>query len=126
MGRLLFAVCTAGLLQACGTVGGSVAGDPSREMIGVAAHQPNQGDNEDDTVIPPSTPAADRKLDWQQAQLCSLGVERVGEAVEPGEAGQQLVNRPLRCSPYQLSIFGVPLSIPYTGIIPPLYDFGPL
>jgi hypothetical protein len=110
MGRWIVAVCAAGLLQACGTFSGTVSGDPGREIVGVMAHQPDQGD----AAAPAPSPAADRKLDWQQSQLCSLGAMPVREDVEPGDADQQLVDRLVRCQPYEFSIFGVSLA----GIVP--------
>jgi hypothetical protein len=126
MGRWMVAICAAGLLQACGTIDGNVAGNPSREAIGVAIHQPNQADS----ATPAATPAAERKLDWEQSQLCTLGATRLSQDVEPGEAEQQIVDRQLRCTPYQFSVFGVPLGVPSgrpsTGFFAPGHDSGSL
>jgi hypothetical protein len=117
MGRWAFAVCAALLLQACGTFEGTLPPVPNREVIGVSARQPNPGEN----VTPAPTAAANRKLDWEESQLCTLGPVRVSEAAEPGDADQQLVDRQVRCAPYEFSMFG----LSFGNLIPPTFGYGP-
>jgi hypothetical protein len=121
MSRWLFVICAAGLLQACGTFGGTVAGDPGREVFGVVAHQPDASDGATPASEATPTDAADKKLDWEASQICTLGSMRVSEDVEPGDGGKQLVDRLVRCRPYGLSAFGVS----FVGIVPPAHRFWP-
>jgi len=106
MGRWMFAICAAGLLQGCGSYDGTLAGDPGREIFGVTAYQPKQGEN----VTPVATASAQRKLDWEESQICSLGALHVRQDVEPGDPQKDIVDRLDRCQPYELSIFGVSLA----------------
>jgi hypothetical protein len=121
MGRWIVVICAAGLLQACGTYDGTLPGNPGREVFGVSAHQPNldQGDN----ATPAASVAADRKLDWEESQLCTLGTVPVREDVEPGDADKQIVDRQVRCRPYEFSMFGYSLA----HLIPPIpvIEWGP-
>jgi hypothetical protein len=119
MRRWMVVVCAAGLLQACGSVDGTLPGNPGREIFGVSTHQPNL--NQGDNATP--TQAADQRLDWEQSQLCTLGTLQVREDVEPGEADQQLVDRLARCHPYEFSMFG----FSFAHLVPPipLLNYGP-
>jgi hypothetical protein len=119
MRRWMVVVFAAGLLQACGSFDGTLAGNPGREIFGVSTHQANL--NQGDTAT--ASQAAEQRLDWEQSQLCSLGTIQVREDVEPGDAGEQLNDRLVRCQPYELSVFGFSLA----HIVPPipLLDYGP-
>jgi hypothetical protein len=104
----ILAVGVAGLLAACSTFAGSVPGDPSRDNLGVAAHQPTLGEGAD---VPP---AIDRQLAWKMSQLCTNGNGPVQQDLEPAERNEQLVDWQFRCSPYRFSVLGVPLA----GVVP--------
>jgi hypothetical protein len=121
MRRWMVVVCAAGLLQACGTYDGALPGNSGREIIGVSTHQPSQNPGDAATATP--TQAAEQRLDWQQSQLCSLGTVPVREDVEPGVADQQLVDRLVRCQPYEFSMFG----FSFANIVPhvPFLNYGP-
>jgi hypothetical protein len=108
MRTAILAVGVAGLLAACSTFAGSVPGDPSRDNLGVAAHQPTLGEGGD------VAPAIARQLDWKLSQICTLGHEPARQDLEPAERDEQLVDWQLRCSPYELSVFDLPLA----GIVP--------
>ena len=108
MRKAILAAGLAGLLAACSTFAGTVPGDPSRDTLGVAVHQPSQGDG--GAVIPPAA----RALDWKLGQLCPRGHEPVTQDLESAERDEQMVDWRTRCSPYRLSILGLPLA----GIVP--------
>jgi hypothetical protein len=108
MRQAIWAAGLAGVLAACSTFAGSVPGDPSRDVLGVAVHQPSPG--EGGAV----QPAAARAVDWKLSQICTTGHEPVQQEAEPAEGDKQLVDWQTRCSPYRFSVLGVPLA----GIVP--------
>ena len=118
MRRWMVVVCATGLLQACGSFDGTLPGNPGREIFGVSNHQPNMGQG--DSATP--SQAAEQSLDWQQSQYCTLGTVPVREDVEPGDAGEQLVDRLVRCQPYEFSMFG----FSFAHLVPPVpfLDYG--
>jgi hypothetical protein len=108
MGRWIWAAGLAGLVSACGSFTGTVPIVPSRDAVGVTAHQPSTG--EAATVAPD----VERKLDWKVSQLCTRGSRPISETVLPGERDTQFVDRQLYCAPYGVKVFGVSLA----GLIP--------
>jgi len=100
MGRWLVAAVLAGSLGACGSFSPTGATDPARTIIGVSAPQLRDGDS----TAP--QPAAIDMVQWKADQICTRGVARIQEDVEPAEADKQLVDWKLRCRPYRLSLFG--------------------
>ena len=108
MRKAILAAGLAGLLAACSTFAGTVPGDPSRDNLGVSAHQPILGDGSG------AAPAIVRQLDWKMGQLCTDGHEPLRQDLEPAERDEQLVDWQFRCSPYRLSVLGLPLA----GIVP--------
>jgi hypothetical protein len=109
---LLMAASLAGL-SACGTFTGTVPTDPSRTVLGVVAHQAGAADS---TAVAPDTV---QKLEWKTAQLCTRGYEPAEQDVVSAEQDEQLVSWDLRCRPYVLSVFGVPLG----GLAPSFAGF---
>lgn len=108
MREAILAAGLAGLLAACNTFAGTVPGDPARDNFGVSTHQPSQGDS--GAVDQPSV----RALNWQLAQICTLGHETVTQDIDSAERDEQLVDWQTRCSSYRLSILGLSLA----GIVP--------
>jgi hypothetical protein len=108
MTRWLLPVSLTVALAACGSFDGRVAGDPSREVIGVVTHQPSSGDART------ASPDAAARNDWRVSQICTNGYNMLRQDVEPGEADTQFIDWQLRCRPYGLNAFGVS----FAGLVP--------
>ncbi|HXQ53219.1 MAG TPA: hypothetical protein VN802_19165 [Stellaceae bacterium] len=108
MGKWIWAAGLAGLVSACGSFTGTIPTVPSRDAVGVTAHQPSTG--EAATVAPDVA----RKLDWKTSQICTLGSQTIAEAVVPGENDNQFVDRQFYCAPYGFSVLGVS----FAGLVP--------
>ncbi len=104
MDRWLAIAALAGLLGACNSFDGTLPGDPPREVFGVSSPQAKVGDA---TTAQPKTVAT---LHWQADQICTRGYDRLREDAEATGGDFQLIDWQLRCHPYVLSIFGIPLA----------------
>ena len=109
MRTAIVAAGLAGLLAACSTYAGTVPGNGSRDLLGVATHQPSVGD-----AATAADPATARTLDWKLSQLCTTGHAPVQQDLATAEGDKQLVDWQTHCSTYRLSILGLPLD----GIVP--------
>lgn len=96
MGQWRVLVVSAGLLAGCVPI----AHDPVREQFGVSAVGPVSAGS--------SAPGAEAEqvLAWKIGQICTLGYAAGQQEVEAAEAGQQILDRLLRCQPYErVSLF---------------------
>ena len=101
--RTLLMVASLAGLSACGSFSGTVPSDPGRTVLGVVVHQSGAADS---AAVAPDTV---QKLEWKTSQLCTQGYVPAAQDSALAEQDEQLVSWDLRCRPYVLSVFGVPL-----------------
>jgi hypothetical protein len=115
MRNAILAAALAGLVAGCGSFDGTVPGNAARDTVGVAMHQPSEGEG---VAV---DPAIARTLDWKASQLCTLGYKRVALDAPAAEGDQQIVDQELRCNDYALSILGVRLGGVVPSFLPPAH-----
>ena len=113
MRNAILAAALAGLVAGCGSFDGTVRGNAARDSLGVAMHQPSEGEG---VAVDPATA---RALDWKASQLCTLGYKQVSLDAPPAEGDKQIVDQQVRCNDYRLSILGIPLSGIPQAVFPP-------
>jgi hypothetical protein len=96
-------------LAGCGSFERSVATNPDRTVFGVSAAQQAGAPDADSAKL----------LDWKTAQTCTTGVVIVKQDAIAAENNQQIVDREIRCRPYQFSFFPADRSILPDGVVVP-------
>jgi hypothetical protein len=89
MGRFLYLAVLMAFLAGCVPI----AADPARDTFGLSTARPDGGN-----AAPSDAEAA--KLSWKSGQICIHGYTQTQQDAEPAEAGQQIIDRQLRCGHY--------------------------
>jgi hypothetical protein len=89
MDRFLHLAVLTALLAGCVPI----AADPVRDTFGLSTARQDAG-----SAV--ATDAEAAKLAWKANQICIHGSVQTQQDIEPAEAGQQIVDRQLRCGHY--------------------------